>query len=577
MRLFIFLGAIFIFGVATLALAAATLGTLNTKYNDLKNIAYSQITTRPPLNSPLAASIPIQDVMLHLREFQRIASLHNETRAIHTTGFDQTVQYIADALRNNTNFSITRTPFNVRQFRLGSMPTFTVINSTGTFVYNYSANISVAQFYQVRYSGSSNISTIGRVTVVRNFGCSDADWVNLIPPPSTSIALLRRGDCTFREKAEIAARYSVSGILFYNDGLSPDRIAPIEVTLGQENNIPALFLSSTLGYALATAASNQSTDTRVELSVNVENRDYREVQNICADTPTGDPAQTIIIGSHTDSVPAGPGINDNGMFFRRVLNVSNSSLSLFSLVGSGSAANLALAIALARLFQRSNYPKYTYRVRFCWWAAEELGLLGSDHYVTEANRTNTVGNHIVNLNYDMLASPNYIFGIYDGRTAKNGTSPRAVLGSNKITALFRDWFIQQNLPWDYTDFSGRSDYGPFLAAGVVAGGLFTGADETKSEEQRLRYDRMLGQSSGGVAGIIQDPCYHKLCDSIQNIDVVAYERMVQAAAYMLENLAQRNDLRGWLGYVRTPMKYEAMPVRKYAYNSINEYFNLPYL
>ncbi len=146
----------------------------------------------------------------------------------------------------------------------------------------------------------------------------------------------------------------------------------------------------------------------------------------------------------------------------------------------------------------------------------------------------------------MLGSPNYIFGIYDGKTARNDTPSQALPGSNKITALFRDCFIGKNLPGDYTDLNGRSDYGPFLAAGIVAGGLFSGADEKKTAEQRSRYEEILGHGSGGISGIIHDPCYHQACDSIQNINVFVYEKMVQAAAYVLEFLGQQEDLKAWL-------------------------------
>ena len=222
----------------------------------------------------------------------------------------------------------------------------------------------------------------------------------------------------------------------------------------------------------------------------------------------------------------------------------------FLCIGSGTAANLALAVTLARLFRTSTYPKYKYRVRFCWWGAEEVGLLGSDYHVKQAKNATIVGerlsDYLINLNYDMLASPNYFFGIYDGRTARNDTPSQAIPGSNKITTLFKDWFISQNLPWDYTDFSGRSDYGPFLAEGIVAGGLFSGADDTKSQEQRDRYDQLLGQGLGGISGIDTDPCYHLACDSIQNINVFAYEKMVRAAAYVLEFLGQLEDLKMWL-------------------------------
>jgi Zn-dependent M28 family amino/carboxypeptidase len=207
-------------------------------------------------------------------------------------------------------------------------------------------------------------------------------------------------------------------------------------------------------------------------------------------------------------------------------------------------------MALARLFQTSTYTKYKYRIRFCWWGAEEVGLLGAKDHVKKAKNSTVVGerltDYLINLNYDMLGSPNYIFGIYDGKTAPANTPVSALAGSNNVTALFQSWFQQQNLPWNYTDFSGRSDYGPFLAEGIVAGGLFSGADGVKSQAERNYYDQMLGQGMGGIAGASHDPCYHKACDSIQNINKFAYEKMVQAAAYVLEYLARQDDLKTWL-------------------------------
>ncbi len=207
-------------------------------------------------------------------------------------------------------------------------------------------------------------------------------------------------------------------------------------------------------------------------------------------------------------------------------------------------------MTLARLFRTSTYPKYKYRVRFCWWGAEEVGLLGSEYHVKQAKTSSVAGerlsDYLINLNYDMLASPNYLFGIYDGRTARNDTPSQALPGSNKITALYKDWFVKQNLPWDYTDLTGRSDYGPFLAEGIVAGGLFSGADNVKSQAQRDRYDQILGQGIGIVSGIITDPCYHRACDTVDNINQFAYEKMVQAAAYALEFLGREDDLKTWL-------------------------------
>lgn len=246
-------------------------------------------------------------------------------------------------------------------------------------------------------------------------------------------------------------------------------------------------------------------------------------------------------------------------------------------VGSGSAANLALATALARLFQTPTYTAYPYRVRFCWWGAEEVGLIGSDYHVSQAKISSVVGeritDYLVNINLDMLGSPNFIFGIYNGQTAPFNTPSVALPGSNKMTTLFREWFDNNQLPWDYTSFDGRSDYGPFLAAGVAAGGLFSGADALKTTEQRNRYNAMLGSNLGGTAGIRQDACYHQACDKVTNVNSFALERMVRAAAYAVESLGQQSDLKTWLYPTKTIQQTNQ---QQHQYNSVNEYFALPY-
>ena len=220
--------------------------------------------------------------------------------------------------------------------------------------------------------------------------------------------------------------------------------------------------------------------------------------------------------------------------------------SLLIYLGSGSAANLVLATNLARLYETSSYTKYRSRVRFCWFAAEEIGLVGSIYHVQKAQTSNTVKDYLINLNFDMLGSPNYIFGIYNGSSANPNTPPKALNGSIRVSEAFRQWFIEQKLPWDYTDFSGRSDYGPFLSAGIVAGGLFSGADDLKSAEQRDNYELKLGKGRGGLAGAIADPCYHKACDNLKNVDQFGYLKLVQAAAYMLEYVGKKENLVGWL-------------------------------
>jgi Zn-dependent M28 family amino/carboxypeptidase len=206
---------------------------------------------------------------------------------------------------------------------------------------------------------------------------------------------------------------------------------------------------------------------------------------------------------------------------------------------------------LARLFQSSSYPPYKYRVKFCWWGAEEVGIVGSDYHVSQANQSIIEGerlsDYLVNFNYDMLGSPNFQMGIYDGNSANFSTTPpKAIPGSIRLTQLFRDWFISQNLPYNIIELGGASDYASFLAAGIVISGLNAGIDDIKTKEERDYYDRMLGQGKGGIAGVVHDPCYHDSCDSLANINPLGYHKLSQGAAYVLEYLGRHSDLRSYL-------------------------------
>ncbi|CAF0912270.1 unnamed protein product [Rotaria sp. Silwood1] len=533
---FILLLVVAILVIISIALNAATLGIINKRFNEIKNengqttsettIPTGPITTstvRPPITFNLADSIRIEDLMYHLNELQRIANNTGNTRAIGTRGFTETVNYIYNYLVNNVaTLEVFREQVPIQNFTIKGDPILILSINDSNETFTYSTNLARSDFTYVNYSAPINLTKFNLV-VVPNNGCNDLDWQNV---RGRAASVVVGGTCTSAEKGELANKYNASALLYYNHGLTTTSLAPVIIRLRQANKLPALFLSYAAGQKLVNVANL----TNVNIWLQVEREDYPSfyVENICADTKEGNINETIVVGGHSDSVPVGPGINDNG---------------------SGTMAILVLATNLARLYQSGNYTKYRYRVRFCWWAAEEIGLVGATYHAQQAKNSSVppgqqLQDYLINLNYDMLGSPNFMLGIYDGSTAKPGTPQSAINGSIRISEAFCNWFNTKNLPWDYTDFSGRSDYGPFLAAGIVAGGLFSGADETKTAEQRTKYEEKLGQ--GGLTGAILDPCYHRACDTTDNINQLGYEKMVQAAAYMLEYLGQKDDLPTWL-------------------------------
>ena len=223
--------------------------------------------------------------------------------------------------------------------------------------------------------------------------------------------------------------------------------------------------------------------------------------NLIADWPGGDTTKTLLTGAHLDSVASGPGINDNG---------------------SGSAANLEVALAVAR----TNFQP-TRHLRFGWWGAEELGQRGSTAYVNSLSATQKA-NITGYLNFDMVASPNPGYFLYDGDDSDGTGAGPGPAGSAQIEQTLAAYFTSTGVPTRGTDFDGRSDYGPFIANGIPAGGIFTGAEGRKTAAQV--------QLWGGTATAF-DPCYHRACETSANIDDTALDRNSDAIAYAVWTLA----------------------------------------
>jgi Zn-dependent M28 family amino/carboxypeptidase len=311
-------------------------------------------------------------------------------------------------------------------------------------------------------------------------GCTAADFAGFT---DGNIALIQRGTCTFREKVENAQTAGAAGVVIFNEGNvvpDDDRVGNLFGTLDPPQvDIPVVGTSYEVGTHLYELLQQGSVTLRLSVDATVE---ATTTENVIADTPTGRADRTVVVGAHLDSVPEGPGINDNG---------------------SGSATDLEVALQMAELeIQPRN------RVRFAFWGAEESGLFGSQHYVDSLTKKE-IQDIAVNLNFDMVGSPNYVRFVYDGDASDTDTDSPTSTGSGVVEDVFTDYFDSQNLATEPTAFDGRSDYDAFINVGIPAGGLFTGAEEIKTAEEAATY--------GGVAGVAYDPCYHQACDSLNPV------------------------------------------------------------
>ena len=209
--------------------------------------------------------------------------------------------------------------------------------------------------------------------------------------------------------------------------------------------------------------------------------------NLIADWPGGDENAVMMFGGHADSVRSGPGINDNG---------------------SGSAALLEVALTVAEQDLRP-----ARHLRFAWWGAEEIGLVGSSHYVRSlpAEEVAKISGY---LNFDMIGSPNAGYFVY----SSNGQPD----GSAAFEEMLNGHYAAAGVPTEPVAIGGRSDHAAFAEAGIPTGGVFTGAEGTKSPGQAKKW--------GGTAGEAFDPCYHAACDTTANIDATALDRNSDAIA-----------------------------------------------
>jgi aminopeptidase Y len=412
----------------------------------------------------------------HQAAFQAIADANNGIRTSGTLGYDGSAEYAAGVFRA-AGYVVTVQPFQFQTFISLSPPVLQQVSPPPAGAIENSI---------MSYSGSGDVmaavTPLAAPPADATPGCEAADFAGF---PAGNIALIRRGVCTFAIKATNAYNAGASGVVIYNNAPGT-----LNGTLGNgfTLNIPVTSVTQTVGQQLAATPGlvlRLKTDTF---------RGIATTTNVLAETPGGDPNNVVMVGAHLDSVNAGPGIQDNG---------------------SGSAAVLEVAEAMAKVNPVN-------KVRFALWGAEESGLVGSTYYVNTLSAADQ-DRIALYLNFDMIGSPNHVFFVYDGDDSDAVGAGPGPAGSAAIEKLFESYYTQKSLPFKGTDFSGRSDYGPFIAVGIPSGGLFTGAEGIKTAQEAALW--------GGTAGQQYDPCYHQACDTYANINEAAFDVNVDAVAY----------------------------------------------
>lgn len=449
----------------------------------------------------LRDAVTVDGIRVHLTKLQEVADANDGNRASGTLGHEASAAYVREQLEA-AGYLVTEQTFEFPFFQDA-----TEMAQVSPLATPYD---SFWDFAALQFTPAGDVTaTVQPVALSEplrsgaDSGCQASDFDGF---EAGNIALVKRGVCTFADKAANAEAAGAVAILVFNDGTARDREDVVRGTLGEGHGveIPVVGLSFEVGEALY----EQSLRDAVALNLTVDIvRETRETVNIIADTPGGRDDFIVVVGGHLDSVSEGPGIHDNG---------------------SGTMTILEIALQMAALgIEPMN------KVRFAFWGAEEFGLLGSQYYVDELSR-NERAQIALNLNFDMIASPNYVRFVYDGDQSQfrpSGVS--APKGSGAIEQVFQDYFAAQDLELAETPFAGRSDYGPFIEVRIPAGGLFTGAESVKKSGEVNFY--------GGTDGEAYDACYHRSCDNIDNINWQAVDEMSDAAAHAVMVFAMTTE------------------------------------
>jgi Zn-dependent M28 family amino/carboxypeptidase len=444
----------------------------------------------PNNSQEMRAAVTVDGVMRHLEAFQKIADDNDGNRGAGTAGYEASGEYVEKVLQT-AGYETERQYFD-----------FVYDKVVSTSLDEISPDQRSIEHNPMSYSPSTPVGGVTAALAAPTgaaTGCETPDWTGF---PAGSIALISRGTCAFAVKSQMAKAAGAVAAIVYNNGEGA-----LNGTLGGpgDDYAPITGVTQAEGQALLAKVNGGGVTVRFDLQKIVEDR---TTFNLIAETTTGRDDNVVMLGAHLDSVDDGAGINDNG---------------------SGSAGILETAVQLGKVNKLNN------KVRFAWWGAEELGLLGSEHYVYDLAENNEaeLDKIATYLNFDMIGSPNFKIGVYDADQSTYKAPVTVPKGSIETEDVLTSYFDGIGQPWVDTEFSGRSDYQAFIEHGVPASGLFTGGDGVKTAKEVEMF--------GGTAGITYDPNYHTPADDITNVNSTALDIMSDAIAHATITLAQSTE------------------------------------
>lgn len=417
----------------------------------------------------------------HLNNFQKIAEIYGNNRDARGNGFNASVDYVINEFKDLTTF-YTRP---VEQ-HFTYPDSIELIPSEFEWTSNNRKLVQGKDFFGMRRTGNANTMSVN-LSKIPNEGCKDEDFKNF---QRGDVAHLEMGSC-FSSSVFRSIKFGAQAVVLYREGY----FGPLTWRETEALTIPIYMISPELNKEFLASANNV-----VRIKANIKQLDVPS-KNLIIESRGGDANNVIVIGAHIDGVDSGPGINDNA---------------------SGSAGIIEIAKRMVTMARNTPLKN---KLRFIWFGAEEVGLLGAYHYVNTIPRT-TLRNIRAMINLDMIGSVNYVRFLHDGKTSPEPIREESL----ELQRVFERYFRLNSQPWDLIS-TGRSDHFAFIQAGVPSTILSSGFF-LKTEDEARRY--------GGQAGEPHCPCYHQPCDDTTNINYGIAKNIVVASSYVTFNYAYKD-------------------------------------
>ena len=437
----------------------------------------------------LAAEITADAMVTHLDRLQEIADAASGTRAEGTSGYDASVDYVSQVLRDN-GFEVQTPEFEVLDRSEGGNPALRVAGR----------NFRVEQA-SLLITTPPNGLTAPTLRPQKAPGCRTSDYEGR--SVKGAIAVVDDTGCSVVDKQNVAVSEGAVGVLVVNTrGTSGSPAGLFTPGYYQDLTVPVGVINPDADAVL------RRTSAPVRLVLDSKPV-MKTARNVVAQTATGDTGNVVLVGAHLDSAAASAGINDDG---------------------TGVAALLEAAAALG------SEPEITNAVRFAFWASEENGHSGPTRYVHSLSR-DELTDIALYLNFDMLGSPNAGYFTYDGDQSAqpNPEIPMRSVpeGSAGLERTLAGYLNAAGVRPADMPLAKAADYYPFLAAGVPIGGLTAGASQQKTAVQARLW--------GGKEGVGFDPNYRTARDTVDAVNRDALSVLGPGAAFAVGTYAQAID------------------------------------